>query len=76
VHPGAWTLRQLLWAAHGKQKESWNHTAALIAQQYSIHRDPKKRREPYKPKEFHPYTEKPKPKLLTPQVLDKLFGET
>lgn len=47
----------------------------MIAQQCSIHRDPKKRREPYKPQEFHPYTEKARPKLLTPEVLDKLFAE-
>lgn len=77
VHPGEWTLRGLAWAAKGKQKEAWDHTSSLVAQQYSIHRDPKKRREPYQPRDFHPFYEPPKvqPKVITPEIFKELFGE-
>jgi hypothetical protein len=47
----------------------------LIAQQYSIHRDPKKRIKPYHPHEFHPFHEQPKPQLVTPEIFNELFGE-
>jgi hypothetical protein len=46
----------------------------LIAQHYSIHRDPKKKREPYQPSEFNPFFEPPKPKLLTEEMVHELFG--
>jgi len=75
VHPGEWTLRQLIWAATAKQKETWGHTSTVVAQHYSIHRDPKKRRHPYQPHEFNPFHEKPKPKMLDEQAFKELFGE-
>ena len=75
VHPGEWTLRGLVWAATAKQKEAWGHTSTVVAQHYSIHRDPKKRREPYKPHEFNPFYEKPKPKMLDEKSFAEMFGD-
>jgi hypothetical protein len=75
VHPAAWTLRGLIWSATAKQKEKWGHTSSLIAQHYSIHRDPKKRSKPYQPSEFNPFIEPPKPKILTEADLSEIFGD-
>jgi len=44
-----------------------------VAQQYSIHRDPKKHPQPYKPNEFNPFYEPPKPRPLTQEMLNELF---
>lgn len=38
--------------AEGRQRESWNHTAQILAMLYNAHRDPKSRA--MKPAEFHP----------------------
>ncbi len=77
VHPGQWTLRGLVWAAEGAQKERWNHTSSVVAQQYSIHRDPKKRQKPYQPHEFNPFYEPPKvkPRIITPELFDEIFKD-
>jgi hypothetical protein len=40
--------------ANARQHETWNHTASLMALIANCHRDSKKRRQPYKPQEFHP----------------------
>jgi hypothetical protein len=47
----------------------------LIAQHYSIHRDPKKRSKPYQPSEFNPFHEQPKPRILTEADLSEIFGD-
>jgi hypothetical protein len=54
VHPGPWSLRELLAAVKGRQRELWNHTSSLLAQLAEIHRDPKKRSRPYDAAEIHP----------------------
>lgn len=46
-----------------------------MAQVASIHRDPKKRSQPYKPQEFNPFYEPPQPQLLTPDIFDEIFKD-
>ena len=58
VHPGPWSLRELLAAVKGRQRELWNHTSSLLAQLAEIHRDPKKRPRPYDAAEIHPLRER------------------
>jgi hypothetical protein len=41
--------------ADGVAKEHWNHTAQLLATLCEINRNPKQRRRPFSPDEFHPY---------------------
>jgi hypothetical protein len=54
VDPGPLTLRELAWMVEARRTDQWNHTASLLALLASIHRDPKKRRAPFTPAEFHP----------------------
>jgi len=39
--------------AEARQRDNWNHTAAVMALLVNINRDPKKSR-PAKPADFHP----------------------
>lgn len=39
--------------SQARQREQWNHTAAVMAMLANIHRDPKRSR-PFKPADFHP----------------------
>lgn len=67
-----------MWAATGRQKEAWGRLSSVIAQHYSIHRDPKKRRKPYLPHEFNPFYKPPKeaePQPLTEAQVNELFGD-
>ena len=64
-------MRELSWAATGRQREAWNHTSAQIAQHAELNRDPKKRSRPFSWKEFHPLEQKrKKPKTVS---LDELY---
>jgi hypothetical protein len=65
VHPGPWSLRELLAAVKGRQRELWNHTSSLLAQLAEIHRDPKKRPRPYDAAEIHPMRDRKKPVVKT-----------
>jgi hypothetical protein len=46
--------------AEGRQREAWNHTAALLALLANCHRDPRRSR-PFTVTDFHPLTEPPPP---------------
>jgi hypothetical protein len=54
IDPGPLSLRELAWMVEARRIDQWNHTASLLALWASIHRDPKKRRAPFAPAEFHP----------------------
>lgn len=58
MDPGPMTLRELVWAAEGRQAERWDHTATLLALQANCHRDPKRRSRPFEPADFHPRPER------------------
>ncbi len=52
----------------GKECAEWNHTAATMALIANCNRDPKRRRQPFQPREFHPYLRgrrKPPPAVTT-----------
>ena len=48
--------------AEGKGRESWNHTASILALIFNVNRDSKKHHAA-KPSDFNPYVLKPKQKL-------------
>jgi hypothetical protein len=74
VHPGPWSLRELLAAVQGRQRETWNHTSALLAQMAEIHRDPKKRARPYDAAEIHPMRDRrPIVRTLTTDELKEII---
>jgi hypothetical protein len=75
VHPGKWTLRQLILARDSRLEHQWWHTANLIAQQANIHRD--KHSPKADPRKFNPFAKKTKPKAreATPEDLERLFGK-
>ena len=52
------TLRELAWAAEGRQRAEWNRTAALLATVVNVNRDTKRHPAPYKPEEFNPYAQR------------------
>lgn len=57
VHPDPYTLRQLCVMATAKQESDWNRTAAMMALEANINRDPNKT-PPFKPEHFHPMAQK------------------
>jgi hypothetical protein len=57
-------LRQLFWAAEGKHQFAWQLQSALMCLLANIHRNAKKRPQPYKPQDFNPL-EKIKPRKMT-----------
>ena len=42
--------------AESKSKDSWNHTASLMALLANAHRDKKRKSSPYKPSDFNPFS--------------------
>lgn len=59
--------------AHGRRREQWNHTAALMAMIAEVNRDAKKRPQPYQPADFHPMGGKRAKGLpLTPARLGRM----
>lgn len=71
------SLREIIWAYHARERNAWNHTAALIAVTAEINRDRKKRKKPYSLTDFHPYFVKPKTKKINVGIkaLKYLFVE-
>lgn len=59
INPGPLTLRELLWMADARGRESWAHTSAILALIANVNRNPKKTR-PYKPSDFDPHTTRDK----------------
>ena len=41
--------------ADGRCRADWDHTASLLSMMANANRDPKKRRRPFNPLDFHPY---------------------
>ncbi len=57
-----------------RDKSEWNRTASLLALLANIHRDPKRRAQPFAPADFHPYekTVRPTGLTITPNTIDRL----
>ena len=60
--------------AEGRSRESWNHTASVMAMLANVHRDPKKHR-PYGASDFNPYAAEaqPVPKTKDLSILKAVF---
>ena len=41
--------------ADGRVGESWDHTSVVLALTANVHRDPRRRSDPFMPAEFHPH---------------------
>lgn len=54
MDPRPFTLRRLVDMARGRQRDEWDRTSTVLAMLANLHRDPKKRRTPYRPADFHP----------------------
>lgn len=52
------TLRELAWAAEGRQRAEWNRTAALLATVANVNRDQRRHPAPYEPEQFNPFARK------------------
>ncbi len=48
-------MRQLYLRVEACGRDRWNHTAAVLAMLANVNRDPKRRRRPFMPANFHPY---------------------
>ena len=61
----------------GRRTDAWNHTANLLCMLANIHRDPKKQRKPFEPREFHPIAgqrkKRPEPIPADITILKKVF---
>ena len=55
MDPHPLTLRELVAMAEGRVRESWDHTSVVLALVANVHRDPRRRSDPFMPAEFHPY---------------------
>lgn len=42
--------------SEARQRERWDHTSFIIATLMNANRDPKKRRRPFAPSEFNPFS--------------------
>ena len=74
VHPGEWTLRQLIAARDGRLESDWWHTAQLLAQFYNANRT--KGAPALPPAKFNPFArEVPvRKRAATEEDLRMLFG--
>ena len=61
IDPGPLTLRQLLWMAEARMRQTWSHTSSVLAMIANVNRDPKKKPSPFNPADFNPYGRKRKP---------------
>jgi hypothetical protein len=43
-----------MWMTGARSDYDWAHTAQLLALTANCHRDPKKRPQPFQPRDFHP----------------------
>lgn len=76
IVPDPYTLRQLLLMSRAKAREAWSHTAAVMALIANCNRDPKKRRQPWSPDDFHPLAKRDRitgpPGPMDPDVKEML----
>ena len=54
IDPGPLTLRELVWMADGRVRQSWVHTSSVLAMIANVNRDPKKTRA-FRPDDFNPF---------------------
>lgn len=54
------TLRELVWMADARRRDGWQHTSALLAMLANVHRNPKKKPQPFTPAEFNPLADERK----------------
>ncbi len=74
IHPGEFTLRELITMAEARSQQLWSHTSSVMALLANIHRDLKRSRS-FKPSDFNPHA-KPSPPPLPKvgiQVLKQVF---
>ena len=55
----------------GRERSEWVRLSQLLALLATVHRDPKKRKQPYSPADFNPYAEQRKPH--TSLTVDRLL---
>lgn len=61
LDPGPFTARQLCIMHGAALEERWTRTAATMALLANLWRDPKRKPEPWRPRDFHPMAPKPEP---------------
>lgn len=60
------TLRELVWMVDARRRDEWQHTSAVLAMLANVHRNPKKKPQPFTPAEFNPLvTERKKAQVKT-----------
>ena len=75
VDPGPLTLRQLMQMADARRRHDWNIASSVMALTAEINRDRRRRRKPFKPDDFNPYTAaKPVPAQATVEQVATLLG--
>src|SRR5262245_35831254 len=61
IHPGEWTLRELMAAAEARSRHHWDIAASILALIANVNRDPKRRHTPFSPAEFNPHVARHRP---------------
>lgn len=64
IDPGSRTLRELLWMAHGRRRQSWNYLSSLMALTANCHASKGKK---FTAKDFNPMVEKSQTIKLSPR---------
>lgn len=59
------TLRELVWMADARRRDEWQHTSAVLAMLANVHRNPKKKPQPFTPADFNPLAERKQPVVKT-----------
>jgi len=77
IDPGPYKLRELCWLADGRNRAEWDQTALMCSALFNQIRDPKRKRLPFAPSDFHPYHETQRPGLKLNKrnrpILRKMF---
>ena len=60
--------------ADARRRDQWSHTSAVLAMTANIHRDRKKKSQPFTPADFHPLAarKRPAPKVDV-SILKQVF---
>ena len=62
--------------ADAKRRDQWSHTAAALAMTANVHRDRKKKSQPFTPADFHPLARRKTPAVKVGLgVLKQVFVE-
>ena len=59
--------------ADGRRRALWGAVSSILAQQANIHRNPKRRRRPYRPEEFDPTRPTIPPPRITVSQLSQIL---